>query len=438
MIRLFRWIALACLTSVAFPIAAQPPAERPFKVGFAKREITPEKPMPMWGYGDRHAMLSTGVLDPLFAKVIVIDTGKDKLALMGMDMGRSPTAAMMDEIRKAVKESRGVNYIMISGSHSHHGPVIELTDEDGKGKGKFDDAVAYSKALPKKLIEAINEAAANVKDAKIGWGSKMTTFNRNRHTKIEPKPRDPELAIVRFDDNDGKPIAILVNFAAHATILPSQLRKYSAEWPGQMNNTVEKALGTNCFFMQGAAGDLSPNRNPQMDTIEQFGAAVGSDVVEIAKGIQTKKPEKPSVAGMDEDFSYTPRVNLGDKGIQTRYSMAFFPDLVGNFVNDLGDGKLHPHLTTVLLNGDLALVGASGEFFSNHSVRLKERSRAGKTLFFGYCNGHHMYFPTIEAASEGGYGAGPEVSWVAIGGPEQMMNKALINIYTLMGKFPMF
>ena len=42
-------------------------------------------------------------------------------------------------------------------------------------------------------------------------------MNRNRHSKIEPKPRDTELAVVRFDDLDGKTIAVMVNFAAHPT-----------------------------------------------------------------------------------------------------------------------------------------------------------------------------------------------------------------------------
>jgi hypothetical protein len=81
------------------------------------------------------------------------------------------------------------------------------------------------------------------------------------------------------------------------------------------------------------------------------------------------------------------------------------------------------------------LVGASGEFFSNHSKRLKERSYVPHTLFFGYCDGHSMYFPTIEAASEGGYGADAQVSPAEIGAGEQVMNRALINIYTMLGKF---
>jgi hypothetical protein len=47
-----------------------------------------------------------------------------------------------------------------------------------------------------------------------------------------------------------------------------------------------------------------------------------------------------------------------------------------------------------------------------------------------------MYFPTIEAASEGGYGGDASVSPVEIGAGEQMMNRALVNIYTMQGRFP--
>jgi hypothetical protein len=46
-----------------------------------------------------------------------------------------------------------------------------------------------------------------------------------------------------------------------------------------------------------------------------------------------------------------------------------------------------------------------------------------------------MYFPTIEGVSEGGYGADAMVSWVPVGMGEQMMDKALINIYTALGKY---
>ena len=44
----------------------------------------------MWGYGARHAQLSNGTLDPLQAAAVVIRVGDRKLAIVGLDLGRSP------------------------------------------------------------------------------------------------------------------------------------------------------------------------------------------------------------------------------------------------------------------------------------------------------------------------------------------------------------
>jgi len=423
------------LIALAFTVllAGAAPSGAEFKVGFATRDISPTKPIPMWGYGARHALLSEGVRDPLYAKALVLEAGKDKVAVVGLDIGRGPTEPMMANIRKAIKETSGIAYAMIGGSHTHHGPVIELKDEPGKGQGAFDDAVAYVKALETNIIDAINEAAQNARPAKIGWGSMEVEYNRNRQTKIQPKPVDRELAVVRFDDLAGEPMAILVNFAAHPVNLSIMDRRFSSEYPGQLKGAVEEALGVHCVFMQGAAGDLSCNKGP-LKTIEAFGQALADKVVAIATGIETHAPERPSIKAIEEDFAFPARLDLFNPLIQGVFQQAFFPEMIA-MLDEFPKNTVRPHLTTVLVNGQLALVGASGEFFCNHAIRLKERSRVEKTLFFGYCNGHQMYFPTIEATAEGGYGCDPSVSWVAIGAGEEMMNKALINIYTLMGKY---
>lgn len=404
-----------------------------FKVGFAKHDITPQAPTPMWGYGDRHAMLSQGTADPLFAKAVVIEAGNDRLAIVGMDIGRGPTAAMMEQIRKAVSEKAGVGHVMIAGSHTHHGPVIELTDREGLGKGTFDDAVAYSKQLPELLIEAIVEAKENAVPARIGVAKKDVELNRNRHTKRTPKPTDPMLAVVRFDDVDGKPIAVVVNYAAHPVTQDEMMLKFSADYPGALQNRVEEVLGTNCVFMQGASGDLSPNRG-SLNGME-YGKTLGDQAVELARAVETRAPEKPSIHAIENRFNFTSRLDFKNVVLLAFFERAFFPELVRNYAEEFRDG-IKPELITVLLNKELALVGGSGEYFCDHSNRLKARSYVKDTLFFGYCNGHHMYFPTIEAASEGGYGGDATVAPVEIGAGERMMNQALINIYTMLGKFP--
>src|SRR5207302_11179792 len=143
--------------------------------------------------------------------------------------------------------------------------------------------------------------------------------------------------------------------------------------------------------------------------------------------------QKPSLMVKEDRFTFTSRTDLSGARVRAAFSGAFFPELIPNFQDEYAQG-VRPRLTVALLNGDIALVGVSGEFFSNHSLRLKERARVKQLFFFGYCNGYHQYFPTIEAVAEGGYGADNAVAPAAVGAGEQMMNTALLWIYQMLGK----
>jgi len=426
------WFLIAAL--LVFPVFS--PAEEQagvFKVGAAKRDITPREPVPMWGYGARHAALSTGTLDPLYAAALVIQAGTNKLAIVGMDLGRAPAERSLQIIRNRIKTEAGIEYSFIAGSHTHHGPVLELTDEAGKGKGKYDAALRYYKELEDGIAGAIIEANGKLVPAKMAAGSvRLEHFNRNRHTKIEPKPSDRDLSVMRFDDEAGKPLAVVINFAAHPTTIPAETLKFSADWVGAMKATVEKETGAEAIFMQGAAGDQSvdPGSNSGYQAI---GQAIGREAVKLASSLTPTEVATPSLVVEEERFKFVSRIDLSNPGIRAAYSFAFFPELIPNFADEYVDG-VRPRLTVAWLNGDTALVGVSGEFFSNHAIRLKERARVKNLFFFGYCNGYHQYFPTIEAVAEGGYGADPPVSPVAVGAGEQMMNTALLWTYQMRGK----
>lgn len=407
-----------------------------FRVGFGQQNITPVRPMPMWGYGARHDALSTGVRDPLFAKAVVIEAGTSRLAIVALDLGRAPAGDSMQRIRDTIQTDYKIEHVLVCGSHTHHGPVIELRDRDGEGKGKFDDAVEYASNLEAKIVQAIGSAVATLRDAKIAWGSTNVDMNRNRHSKLEPKPTDPELGVIRLDSTDDKPIAVLVNYAAHATMLDSKDLRYSADWPGQLTQAVEKQCSAPCLFLQGAAGDLSTRTDDSTRTIEAFGESLGQEVTNVFQKLKPEVPSRPSIKAKRTVFDFSTRLPLREPLTQLAFRQAFFPELVAaTIAQEAKDDQLHPETTTILLNRQLALVAASGEFFSQHSNSLKQRSRADETFFIGYCNGHHMYFPTIEGAAEGGYGADSAVSWVELGAGETMINQALIDLFTFQGKF---
>jgi hypothetical protein len=391
----------------------------------------------MWGYGERHGLLSIGTQDPLFAEALVLQFGSKKLAIVGMDMGRAPAEHSLQAIRKRIADDAGIEYSFIAGSHSHHGPVLELTDQPGKGQGKFDASLRYYKQMEDGIVAAIEEANAHLVPARMGTAkTTLDGFNRNRHTKIEPKPVDRDLQVMRLDTLAGKPIAVLVNFTAHPTMISAMVLKFSADWVGAMKATVREGLNCNVIFMQGAAGDQSANEGPEelgRKGYQNFGAALGREVVRLASPLNTEAPLQPSLEVKEDRFTFPSRVNFKDTFVVMQYKAAFFPELIPNFVDEYDQG-VRPRLTVALVNGDIALVGVSGEFFANHAIRLKERARVRQLFFFGYCNGYHQYFPTIEAVAEGGYGADSTVSPVAVGAGEQIMNTALMWIYDMLKK----
>lgn len=402
------------------------------QVGAGRREITPREPVPMWGYGDRHDALSTGVLDPLFADAVVIQAGGKKIAIAGLDLGRAPAEASLQRIRQRIKDQAGIDYSIIAGSHTHHGPVLELTDQEGKGKGRFDAALRYYAQMEDGIVAAIVEANSRLAPARMAVGSvQLEGFNRNRHTKIEPKPSDRELAVMRFDDTAGKPVAILVNFAAHPTMLPAGMLKFSADYVGALKAEVTKETGAAAIFMQGAAGDQSTN--PGGKDYQAFGQALAREAVKLAQSLSPQEVPHASLDCREERLRFTARTDFANPMVKAAYQRAFFPELVPNYIDEYADG-IRPRLTVALLNGDIALVGVSGEFFSNHAIRLKQRARVKQLFFFGYANGYHQYFPTIEAVAEGGYGADNAVSPAAVGAGEEVMNTALIRIYQMLGK----
>jgi neutral ceramidase len=387
----------------------------------------------MWGYGDRHDALSEGVLDPLYADALVIQAGARKIAIVGLDLGRSPAEASLERIRRRIQEQGGIADSIIAGSHTHHGPVLELTGEPGKGKGRFDAALRYYGQMEEGIVAAILEANAKLAPVRMAEGStQLEGFNRNRQTKIEPKASDRELAVMRLDDAAGKPVAIMVNFAAHPTMLPATTLRFSADYVGALKAEVTRETGAAAIFLQGAAGDQSVNHSANQG-YEAFGQALGREAVKVANSLDAREAEHATLECREERFRFESRTDFANPQVRAAFEKAFFPELIPNYLDEYADG-IRPRLTVAVLNREIALVGVSGEFFSNHAIRLKQRARVKQVFFVGYANGYHQYFPTIEAVAEGGYGADNAVSPAAVGAGEQIMNTALIRIYQMLGR----
>ena len=408
----------------------------PLKAGAARIDITPPVGYPMWGYAARRDAPSLKVRDSLQARAVVLTVGDKKLAFVSLDLGRAPTRQSTANIRKQLKDATQIENIFLVASHTHHGPVLELDDWPTKEK-------PYVRTLEEKIVSVVTEAHKNLQSARLGVSTHDAPFNRNRHSKRADRPLDKEMIVLRLDDAQGKPIAHLVNFAAHPTMLPASLHEFSHDWPGFFAQHVEKELGGQCLFLQGAAGDLSPSPPASLPKgegskggesgPEKFGAAVGKFVVDKSRAMKCDLTDVKKIQAQERDFKFRARIDISNPLVYAAYALAFFPGIVDFYEREYREG-IRPHMTTALLDGRVGFVGVSGELFTSHALQLKRRARLEHLLVFGYCNDYQQYFPTIEAIAEGGYGADTTVSPIEIGAGERMMDQALMDLLELQGK----
>jgi neutral ceramidase len=397
------------------------------EAGAAKSDITPPVGFPMWGYASRKDKPSEGVLDPLFARAIVLKAGETKIALVSLDLGRPPTRNSTTRIRDALKKE-GFTELFLVGSHTHHGPVLELDTWPTPEK-------PYTRELEEKLIVLIKKADAARIPARYGVVSGETALNRNRQSKRVDCPIDNELLLLQFEDMLGKPIAHAVNFAAHPTMHPAELMKFSADYPGAMAKVVEAQTGVPCLFLQGAAGDLSTKAPEDIKGPEAFGKRLGEDVLKLAGTIKIAKVKDSSLLTNREELKFASVVDIANPQIKFALGKVFFPELIGFFEKEYKDG-VRPTVTVAILDNAIGFVGVSGELFCEHALTLRRRARLQHVVVMGYCNDYHQYFPTIQAAAEGGYGTVPPMAVAEIGSGEQLTDKALIKLYQLRGKLP--
>jgi neutral ceramidase len=418
------WMAFAAIILAAGPVGAAG-----LEAGAASVDITPPTGYPMWGYGARHDKPSVGILDPLLARALVLRAGDAKVALVGLDLGRAPTRESMKRIREALVRD-GFTELFLVGSHTHHGPVLELDTWPKPDK-------PYIRDLEEKLIAVVRNADQARVPARYGVASTETKLNRNRQSKRADKPTDAELIVLRVEDLKGKLIAHAVNFAAHPTMHPSEVMKFSADYPGAMAKVVEAETGASCLFLQGAAGDLSANPPEGVKGPDAFGQRLAADVLKLAASISIDgaKQKDVEIKTAREELKFRCVVDLSNHQIKFALGKAFFPELIDFFEKEYRDG-VRPSVTVAVLDDSLGLVGFSGEMFCDHANTLRRRARLPHLFVMGYCNDYQQYFPTIQAVSEGGYGTAPPVASAEIGAGERLTDAALIRLYQLRGKLP--
>ena len=142
------------------------------KAGVARVEITPPTGLSMYGYGNRKGT-STGILDPLMARVLVLEVGEKRLALVVLDLGRVLAPAWIERLRANTQKSSGITYVLVTATHTHSGPAI---DDDYPPREGPD----WETGVLGKVSQAIEEAHQHAAEARLGTGYGVAYIGHNR------------------------------------------------------------------------------------------------------------------------------------------------------------------------------------------------------------------------------------------------------------------
>ena len=127
-----------------------------------------------------------------------------------------------------------------------------------------------------------------------------------------------------------------------------------------------------------------------------MGRALGELLAKTARDTETSAPATPSTQFRGRTVvPVRVRWDLDDPEVRDVLSKAYGPRF-DNYIAKTDQKQQVPcTLTTVLIDGDLALVGMPGEIFVQFQMHAQARvARCHDTFLVGYTNGYHAYFPT--------------------------------------------
>lgn len=385
------------------------------------------------------------VNDPLFARAIVLDDGKTKIAFVIVDtcMMAQP---LIDEAKALAAKECGipVDHMMVSATHTHSAPAAMGclgTRQDPE----------YAKFLVPKIAESIVTAAKQLQPARIGWASVDDwehTHNRrwirkpeaavedpfgaktglaNMHPGYENKdiigpsgPVDPGLSVLSLQTQDGKPLAVLANYSQHYFGAAA----VSSDYYGAFCGHVAKLLGQEgdgngpfvCAMSQGTSGDQmwmdygSPRKNL---TLDSYAEAVAKQAVQALKKVEHQ--DYAPLAIVEKMLALAYRVPDEKRLEWARPIAALIKNDVPKDKSEVYAREaliLHERRTTELKLqairiGSLTIATLPNEVYAITGLKLKAKSPGAMHFNTELANGAEGYIPPPEQHVLGGYTTWP-------------------------------
>lgn len=371
------------------------------KAGVARIDITPDKPVRMSGYASRKD-LSTGVHDPLSARVLAFEAGGKRLVLVSTDVigfyddtAEYVRSALIGELKLQPSE------LFLTAIHTHAGPTVTTNAERSHANN-----VAYTEALKGKLLTVVRQALDGMQPASVGVGVGYSPVGANRRElRVNDRgessiilgrnpygPTDKEVLVMKVARPDGTPVAVAFDYAVHGTSLGPANYTISGDVPGLAEQFVERILGSDVVApaFAGASGNIDPwyrvlpmfNEEPGwIPEPVLLGTFLGEEVVHVSRSIS--RTDSAGTLGTDFAALQLPAKPSEDAAAQNADTV--------------------PFNVTVARLGDVAFVGLGGEVLTEIGLAIKAGSPCPHTFVITHCNGAAGYLAPKELHVQGGY-----------------------------------
>ena len=274
------------------------------RAGAAMVDITPTAGTHLGGSGMGEHRPAQTVLDPLYAKALVVEARGKRIVIVVLDLV-IVAEDWTSWVRRTAAERFGldVDAIVVHAVQTHSAPSLGhfMLDPDfpmdlppDKEFMRGGDPPYYRFAADR-AVEAIGQAVAALRPVRVGYARGLRhdlAFNRrvvNRQGRVEmpfptgrrryplgpthllyPEgPADPEVGVLCLRDNDLNMVAMLLCYTCHPVNVfawgPAFRTAVSADWPGVWSAEMRAAFtgsggGEGCvpLVLNGCCGNVNP------------------------------------------------------------------------------------------------------------------------------------------------------------------------------------
>jgi neutral ceramidase len=404
--------------------------------GFSKANISPPVGTPLAGFAAREGVCE-GIHDDLFSRALVLENDGVSIAIVSLDVLALPSG-FVKSVRRMIEARTGIKHdsIVIASTHTHAGPVTVKTFFN---PGDSLDQT-YMDRLATAIVTSVADAWDGREQSRVGVGSgRVEGIGVNRRTP-DKKPVDEEIGILKIDDLSGRPLAVLINYSCHPTVLGSNNLLASGDFPYFAVKSIENSLGPGGFamFVNGTQGNISMGHSSELSAIgvitpgrtfehaEELGDKLASATLDVLHEIKTTDSPRLGAVTVDARF---PLKELPD--IETAKQQLLSAEVALDAISNDGgstedvmkakskrlyasitefyaretavfrDGYLPVELQAVRID-DAVFLAVPAEVFVEIGIGIKRRAK--HNLFIvGIANGYIGYMPTAAAYAENGY-----------------------------------